>query len=174
MNALFSMRGSWGGFRWPSTRTRVALVVVALLGALLTVPLAGAQPVGNPGNLNFKIVGGAVRLGAQFLDLTPKPLPECSDGVNNDGDPGGVIGDSAQDFLVDNPIDRYSIGNRTPDLHSEPDGTLTIHVQHQAPDATSNWLPAPEGPFRMSLRLYNPRTQVLTGEWTPPAVHTSQ
>jgi len=80
----------------------------------------------------------------------------------------------AQDFLVDNPIDRYSIGNRTPDLHSEPDGTLTIHVQHQAPDATSNWLPAPEGPFRMSLRLYNPRPQVLTGEWTPPAVHTSQ
>ena len=105
MNALFSMRGSWGGFRWPTTRTRVALVVVALLGALLSVPLAGAQPVGNPGNLNFKIVGGAVRLGAQFLDLTPKPLPECSDGVNNDGDPGGVIGDSAQDFLVDYPAD---------------------------------------------------------------------
>jgi hypothetical protein len=80
---------------------------------------------------------------------------------------------NAENFLVDNPIDRYSIGNRTPGLRSDPDGTLTLVVQSQAPgpDSSSNWLPAPEGPFRMSLRLYNPQPQVLTGEWAPPGVH---
>jgi PKD repeat protein len=82
---------------------KAVLLVAALLGAVMALPLAGAQPVGNPGNLNFKIVGGAVRLGGQFLDLTPKPLPECSDGVNNDGDPSDPS--AGQDTKIDYPAD---------------------------------------------------------------------
>ena len=92
-----------GGRARVTPRMKAVLLVAAMLGALMALPFAGAQPVGNPGNLNFKIVGGAVRLGGQFLDLTPSPNPECSDGKNNDGDPSDAA--NAQDLLVDYPAD---------------------------------------------------------------------
>ncbi len=31
-----------------------------------------------------------------------------------------------------------------------------------------NWLPAPEGPFQMFLRLYWPKAEALDGSWQPP------
>jgi hypothetical protein len=33
-----------------------------------------------------------------------------------------------------------------------------------------NWLHAPAGDFRLSMRLYNPKPEVLSGKRTPPAV----
>jgi hypothetical protein len=59
-------------------------------------------------------------------------------------------------YLVDNPIDRYSIGDRTPGMRRDPDGSLTIVIQHEQPADTSNWLPAPATPFRPMMRLYQP------------------
>ena len=60
-------------------------------------------------------------------------------------------------LLVDNPIQRYSIGDRTPGLHRDADGGLTIEMSAQPPlDARANWLPAPEGVFYLALRLYLP------------------
>jgi hypothetical protein len=78
----------------------------------------------------------------------------------------------ASDFFVENPLNRNAIGNRTEGLKTAPDGALTIYVQKDAPDAdkVSNWLPAPEGDFRLSLRLYVPKAEILGGQWTPPAV----
>lgn len=75
-------------------------------------------------------------------------------------------------FFVDNPINRYSIGNRTEGLKFNADGSLTIYFQKDAPEGEqkSNWLPAPEGDFRLSMRLYVPKDEVLKGTWTPPAV----
>jgi hypothetical protein len=76
-------------------------------------------------------------------------------------------------FLVANPIDRYSIGDRTPGLHYGEDGSLTITIQHDQPeDGTerANWLPAPEGDFRPALRIYNPRQEVLDGRYEPPPI----
>ena len=75
-------------------------------------------------------------------------------------------------MLVKNPIDRYSIGNRTRGLQFGPDGSLTLYLQKQAPvpGKESNWLPAPDGPFYMSLRLYGPRAAALDGKWAPPPV----
>jgi hypothetical protein len=76
-------------------------------------------------------------------------------------------------FLVQNPIDRYSIGDRTPDLHFEPDGSLTLHLSNSAPAepaARANWLPAPAAPFRPILRMYGPQTPVLTGEYRLPGL----
>ena len=46
-------------------------------------------------------------------------------------------------YLVANPISRYSIGDRTPGLRRNSDGSLTILIQNQPPADTSNWLPAP-------------------------------
>ena len=41
--------------------------------------------------------------------------------------------DTPEFFLVANPIDRYSIGDRTPGLHTAEDGSLTIVMQHDEP-----------------------------------------
>jgi len=82
---------------------------------------------------------------------------------------------NAQNFLVDNPINRYAIGNRTPNLKSNKDGSLTIYIQKNPPadDKKVNWLPAPEGDFRLSMRLYIPEKAVLDGKWKPAAVTKS-
>lgn len=79
---------------------------------------------------------------------------------------------NASDFFVENPINRTAIGNRTEGLKTAPDGSLTIYVQKDAPEAdkAANWLPAPEGAFRLSMRLYVPKPEILSGQWTPPAV----
>ncbi|MFC6011532.1 DUF1254 domain-containing protein [Nocardia lasii] len=76
-------------------------------------------------------------------------------------------------FLVDNPIGRYSIGDRTPGLKTGKDGSLTITIQHEEPtDATrrANWLPAPAGPFRPMLRVYQPQKSLLDGSYVLPGI----
>jgi hypothetical protein len=72
-------------------------------------------------------------------------------------------------FFVDNPIQRYAIGDRDA-LKFNADGSLDLVVQHDAPADTSNWLPAPAGRFALMLRLYSPTADVLEGRWVPPAV----
>ncbi|PRY37849.1 DUF1254 domain-containing protein [Umezawaea tangerina] len=70
-------------------------------------------------------------------------------------------------FLVDNPIDRYAIGDRTPDLTHNPDGSLDLYISATPPPTHEpNWLPAPPGPFTVMARLYSPTTP-----WTPPPFH---
>jgi hypothetical protein len=76
-------------------------------------------------------------------------------------------------YLVDNPINRYSIGDRTPGLHFAADGSLTVHMQHDAPDdpdARANWLPTPAGDFRPILRMYEPRTPIFDGRYQLPPI----
>lgn len=75
-------------------------------------------------------------------------------------------------YMVANPIDRYSIGDRTRGLVRNADGSVEILLQHAPPpaDARPNWLPVPEAPFYLMMRLYNPRGAVLEGEWVPPAI----
>jgi hypothetical protein len=73
--------------------------------------------------------------------------------------------------LVDNPVDRYSIGDWN-GLTLDSDGSLPIQIQHRRPsDAErSNWLPAPPGTFNLLLRLIWPQEDVLEGTWKPPPV----
>jgi hypothetical protein len=71
---------------------------------------------------------------------------------------------------VTNPIDRYAIGDRTPGLSYGEDGSLTILIQHEQPDDTANWLPAPAEPFYLALREYSPGVAILNRSWLPPAV----
>ncbi|HEY2550842.1 MAG TPA: DUF1254 domain-containing protein [Streptosporangiaceae bacterium] len=73
-------------------------------------------------------------------------------------------------YLVDNPIGRYSVGDRTEGLRYDSDGGLTIVIQHQQPADTSNWLPAPAAPFRPILRLYQPQPAVLDGTYQVPPI----
>jgi hypothetical protein len=77
---------------------------------------------------------------------------------------------NAVDFaLVENPINRYSIGDRTAGLVYGPDGSLEIQIQHPAPgQGKSNWLPAPAGPYQLILRTYQPRPELFNGSYKLP------
>ncbi len=76
-----------------------------------------------------------------------------------------------QGFQVANPIDRFAIGDRD-DLTFNADGSLDLFLQRSSPgaDKESNWLPAPEGPIGVTMRLYAPKTAALDGTWAPPPV----
>jgi hypothetical protein len=76
-------------------------------------------------------------------------------------------------LLIDNPIHRYLINSpMLPDLKKNADGSLTIYMQKDSPgtDKESNWLPAPDGPIYVVMRLYWPKDAALDGSWKPPAV----
>ncbi|RLP77268.1 DUF1254 domain-containing protein [Mycetocola tolaasinivorans] len=76
-------------------------------------------------------------------------------------------------FLVDNPIDRYSIGDRTAGLQYEEDGTLVLTLAHGAPtDARerANWLPTPAEAFRLVMRFYIPGDSILEETYVYPEV----
>ena len=73
--------------------------------------------------------------------------------------------------LVANPINRYSIGDRSGMTH-DADGGLTIFVQKDSPgvDKESNWLPAPDGQFFLVLRTYLPADDIVNQWWQPPKI----
>jgi hypothetical protein len=74
-------------------------------------------------------------------------------------------------LLVANPINRYLINSPMLNtLGKDPDGGITLYIQSASPgpDKQANWLPAPQGPFRMFLRLYWPKQEALNGQWKPP------
>lgn len=76
-----------------------------------------------------------------------------------------------QGFQVPNALNRFAIGDRDRMTRSS-DGSLEIIVQHEDPgqERRSNWLPAPNGPFNLTMRLYAPLSNAIDGRWSPPAV----
>ena len=87
--------------------------------------------------------------------------------------------DGKTQLLIQNPIDRYLINSpMLPGLKRNADGSVTIYIQHDSPgaDKESNWLPAPDGPIYLVMRLYWPKTEQPSilppgkGDWKPPAV----
>lgn len=77
----------------------------------------------------------------------------------------------ADRFLVDNPINRYSIGDRTPGLTRNPDGSLDLILSRAGPaGSAANCLPAPAGPFGLLLRLYAPAPAAANGTWPAPVI----
>ena len=81
--------------------------------------------------------------------------------------------DATDFYLVENPIERYSIGDRTPGLATSDDGSFTIVFEHDQPsdaDRRANWLPTPTGTFRPLLRIYEPDDAIFDGSWELPPV----
>jgi hypothetical protein len=75
--------------------------------------------------------------------------------------------------LVDNPINRYAIRDRTPGIKQEADGSTILYLQPTSPgtDKESNWLPTPtQGKFSMALRTYGPGEAITKQTWQPPTV----
>ena len=71
-------------------------------------------------------------------------------------------------LLVENPIKRYAVTDRTAGLVYGPDGSLEIAIQHDAPYGKTNWLPAPSGPYQLILRTYQPRKALFDGSYKVP------
>jgi hypothetical protein len=81
--------------------------------------------------------------------------------------------DGKTQLFIENPIDRYLLNSTMmDDFRMGDDGSLTLLIQTEAPEEAwqPNWLPAPEGPFYLVLRLYGPQDAALEGSWTPPPV----
>jgi hypothetical protein len=77
----------------------------------------------------------------------------------------------AEGYFWANPLNRYALRDRET-LQYNPDGSLDVYIQHDAPskDREANWLPSPLEAFNLTLRLYWPEPEVLSGGWMPAAV----
>ena len=91
--------------------------------------------------------------------------------------------DGKTQLLIDNPIDRYLINSpMLPDMKTNDDGSLTLYAQKDSPGAEleSNWLPAPDGPIYLVMRLYWPKAEAPSvlpagkGTWKPPAIEIAK
>jgi len=78
-------------------------------------------------------------------------------------------------YQVANPLNRFALSSWMP-IKYDPDGSLTLYFQNESPgkDKEANWLPAPKGGFNLLMRLYAPRSEVLTGKWNPAPVTKSE
>ena len=87
--------------------------------------------------------------------------------------------DGKTQLLIENPINRYLVNSpMLPNLKKNADGSLTLYIQKDSPGKgkESNWLPAPNGPIYLVMRLYWPKTEAPSilppgsGTWQPPAI----
>jgi hypothetical protein len=86
--------------------------------------------------------------------------------------------DGKTQLLIKNPIDRYLINSpMLPELRKNADGSLTLYIQKDEPTdpvQKANWLPAPDGPIYLVMRLYWPKEAAINGSWQPPAIKIAQ
>jgi hypothetical protein len=78
-------------------------------------------------------------------------------------------------FQVPNALNRFAVSSYMP-FKTNTDGSLDLYFQDESPgkDKEANWLPAPKGAFNLTMRLYGPKSDALTGKWNPPAIVRSQ
>jgi hypothetical protein len=97
--------------------------------------------------------------------------------------PTSPTSDGKTQLLIENPINRYLINSpMLPNLKENTDGSLTLYIQNKSPGAEkeSNWLPAPNGPIYLVVRLYWPKEtppSILPpgeGTWKPPVLQREQ
>jgi hypothetical protein len=91
--------------------------------------------------------------------------------------------DGKTQLLIENSINRYLINSpMLPDMTKNADGSVTLYIQKDSPgkDKEANWLPAPDGPVYMVMRLYWPKTEAPSilppgeGSWKPPGIVVAQ
>ncbi|MBO9651503.1 MAG: DUF1254 domain-containing protein [Variovorax sp.] len=138
------------------TRARIARNFIGALGIEEAMyPTAEVDACGAPldGSRRYELrfaPGKELKVGA-FWSLTMYRRSDC--------------------LFVANPINRYSIGDRTPGLHRDADGSLAIRLQSDDPGPDVNWLPAPrDETFYVVLRLYQPHADHLELRFDYPPI----
>jgi hypothetical protein len=78
-------------------------------------------------------------------------------------------------FQVGNTLNRFAVSSWMPFKYNA-DGSLDLYFQNDSPgkDREANWLPAPKVAFNLTMRLYSPKSEALTGKWNPPPVTKTQ
>jgi hypothetical protein len=77
----------------------------------------------------------------------------------------------AEGYQVPNALNRFAVSSWMP-LKYNADGSLDLYFQNENPggDKEVNWLPAPKEPFNLTMRIYAPKSEAITGKWNPPPV----
>lgn len=134
--------------------------IVAQQGLGANLPEDAIYPL-NLGDENGKPLDGASKYVIRFAKDAVPPVDAFWSITLYDPD----------GFQVANPINRFAVSSWMP-FKRDADGSLTLYFQNEHPgaDREANWLPAPKGPFNLTMRLYAPQSAALTGVWNPPAI----
>ena len=149
--------------RWGSNlnlRAAVALRGIAALDSeevlyLNAIADAAGQRLDGQARYRIRVPAGAVPVDAFWSITMYEVMPD------------------GRFFFADNPIGRYSVGDRTRGLVKNSDGTIDLWLQADAPneaDRLANWLPTPRSAFRMSLRAYLPKPELVAGTAPLPTI----
>ena len=134
--------------------------IVTQLGLGANLPEDAIYPL-NLGDETGKPLDGANKYAIHFgkAEIPPVDAFWSITLYDNDG------------FQVANSINRFAVSSWMP-FKRDADGSLTLYIQNESPgaDRESNWLPAPKGPFNLTMRLYAPKSEALTGLWNPAPV----
>lgn len=134
--------------------------IVALVGLGANLPEDAVYPL-NMGDSEGKPLNGANNYVLHFAKNEIPPVRAF----------WSVTLYDKEGFPSPNPLNRHAIGDRD-SLRFNEDGSLDIHIQHESPgvEKEANWLPSPADAFNLTMRLYSPKSQVLDGNWAPPAI----
>ena len=112
-------------------------------------------------------VTGAALTGEKTYTIHFETLPPTLEGGF-----WSVTAYNEENFLIDNPIDRYCINDRSAYRRNE-DGTLDLVLSKEAPEDTSNWLPISDGEFHLFMRIYLPDMTALE-TWEAPVIRVQE
>lgn len=137
--------------------------IVAQLGLGANVPEDAIYPL-NLGDESGKPLDGANKYTITFEKGAAPPVNAF----------WSITLYDSEGFQVGNALNRFAISSWMPFKYNA-DGSLDLYFQNENPgkDKEANWLPAPKGPFNLTMRLYSPKSEALTGKWNPaPVVRT--
>lgn len=134
--------------------------IVAQVGLGANLPEDAIYP-GSIGDENGKALDGANKYIIHFAKDALPPVDAF----------WSITLYDSEGFQIANPINRFALSSWMP-FKRDVDGSLTLYFQNENPgsDREANWLPAPKGPFNLTMRLYAPKSEALTGVWDPPAI----
>ena len=134
--------------------------IIAQLGLGANLPEDAIYPLSLMDDSGNPMHGGSAYVLHFDKDATP-PVDAFWSVTLYDGD----------GFQVANRLNRFAVSSWMPFKYNA-DGSLDLYVQSASPggDKEANWLPAPAGAFNLTMRLYAPKSDALTGKWNPPPV----
>jgi hypothetical protein len=138
--------------------------IIAQLGLGANLPQDAIYPI-NLGDESGKPLDGANKYTLHFDKDNAPPVDAF----------WSVTLYDSEGYQVPNALNRFAVSSWMP-LKRNPDGSLDLYFQNESPgaDKDANWLPAPKTAFNVLLRMYAPKSEALTGKWSPPPVTRTQ